>query len=83
MFCSNTLITFYPASLGGHSNVNRHLVMSKKSIRTFGRCQKVLDIWSYMVLSKTSMETSSPQQKVIFGPVQNVQGDIRSVPKGP
>ena len=39
MFCSSMLTAFYPDSLGGHSGISRHLVMSKKSLRTFGRCQ--------------------------------------------
>ena len=40
MFCSSMLTAFYPDSLGGLSGISRHLVMSKKSIRTFGRCQR-------------------------------------------
>lgn len=33
---------------------------------------KVLEIWSYLVLSKTSMKTFVPcQRSLIFGPVQN------------
>ena len=39
MFCSNMLTAFYLDSLGGHSGISRHLVMSKMSLRTFGRCQ--------------------------------------------
>ena len=59
-----------------------HLVRSKTSIRllamrhllhqTFGSCQNVLDNWSYLVLSKTSLEAFGPCQKVL---------DIRSMSK--
>lgn len=54
----------------------RHLVHTKRSLifagpfglvqnvhKTFGPLQNVLDIWSYLVLSKTSMKTLSPHQK--------------------
>ena len=63
----------------------RHLVHAKRSLisagpfgpvqnvhKTFGPLQKVLDIWSYLVLSKMSMETFGPRQKIF---------DIWSCPK--
>ena len=65
--------------------------------RTFGPCQNVLDIWSHLVLSKTSMETLDPCQISLifagwFDPIQNVHQtfgpclkvlDIWSCLKGP
>ena len=63
----------------------RHLVHTKRSLifagpfgpvqnihKTFGPLQNVLDIWSYLVLSKTSTETFGSHQKVF---------DIWSCPK--
>ena len=54
--------------LEGSYPIRRHLVPCKVSIR-HGVHNKVLDIWSYLILLKMSMETLGPhtQRSLIFG----------------